>query len=104
MDRVLHLAPIHGSHRCHAVVLVGRISALGGGGGVAELSRTIFGRTSWLQVEIAGRDGEGGAAQGCLPDNRAAGGKNPRELNIRPTLRCRIGLDRARDPHWFCPG
>jgi len=48
----LHLAPIHGSHwhRCQAVVLEGRISILGDGGGVAELSRTIFGRTSWLQV------------------------------------------------------
>jgi hypothetical protein len=39
----LHLAPIHGSHRCHAVVLEGRISVLGDGGGVVELSRTIFG-------------------------------------------------------------
>jgi hypothetical protein len=46
----LHFALIYGSHRCHAVVLEGRISVLGGGGGVAELSRTIFGRTSWLRV------------------------------------------------------
>jgi hypothetical protein len=62
----LHLAPIHGSHslRCHAVVLQGRIRVLGDGGGEAELSRT--------SVEIAGRNSEGDAAQGCLPDNRAA--------------------------------
>ena len=31
--------------RCHAVVLEGRISVLGDGGGEAELSRTIFGHT-----------------------------------------------------------
>src|ERR1700733_3023747 len=33
----------------------GRISVLGGDGGAVELSRTIFGRTSWLPVGITGR-------------------------------------------------
>lgn len=42
----LHLAPIRG-HRCHAVVLEGRIGVFGDGSGEAELSRTIFGHTSW---------------------------------------------------------
>jgi hypothetical protein len=56
----------HGSHRCHAVVLEGRISVLGDGGGEVQLSRTIFGHTKVTSVEIAGRDDEGGAVLGYL--------------------------------------
>jgi hypothetical protein len=49
VDRVYTLRP-SGSHRGHAVVLEGRIDVLGDGSGKTELSRIIFGRTSWLQV------------------------------------------------------
>lgn len=48
-DRVYTLRPSR-SHRGHAVVLEGQIDVLGDSGGKTELSRFVFGRTSWLQV------------------------------------------------------